>query len=322
MTKKPLRGRKRVSVFLARTPPARDMLSNRALSNAPSRAAPSNAKSSENVAACAMQRGPLTRRQHLLARNRSENERASRLLSLSDDVLGHVCSFLDGRDLARLETVCTHFKHRSWVAVNEASLPEQSAKRKLDAMTLGEMPPGFRYALSLSGRFYRQISRERRRRTRARARARRVLARGFDDANRVSIARKTRSRVRLARVGSSLAPSPLPDASLGFSEDTVRVQVSVRAASPDAARFFFCSFETAQEDEVHAQAVRRRAAGDPADARERDDRHVGPREEGRGIGEEDVPRRGRRAGARPPRAARVFWFFGFLVFWFFGFLVF
>ncbi|EEH60134.1 uncharacterized protein MICPUCDRAFT_50034 [Micromonas pusilla CCMP1545] len=234
-----------------------------------------------------MQRGPLTRRQHLLARNRSENERASRLLSLSDDVLGHVCSFLDGRDLARLETVCTHFKHRSWVAVNEASLPEQSAKRKLDAMTLGEMPPGFRYALSLSGRFYRQISREHRRRTRARARARRVLARGFDDANRVSIARKTRSRVRLARVGSSLAPSPLPDASLGFSEDTVRVQVSVRAASPDAARFFFCSFETAQEDEVHAQAVRRRAAGDPADARERDDRHVGPREEGRGIGEED-----------------------------------
>ena len=117
------------------------MLSNRALSNAPSRAAPSNAKSSENVAACAMQRGPLTRRQHLLARNRSENERASRLLSLSDDVLGHVCSFLDGRDLARLETVCTHFKHRSWVAVNEASLPEQSAKRKLDAMTLGEIAP-------------------------------------------------------------------------------------------------------------------------------------------------------------------------------------
>ena len=157
MTKKPLRGRKRVSVFLARTPPARDMLSNRALSNAPSRAAPSNAKSSENVAACAMQRGPLTRRQHLLARNRSENERASRLLSLSDDVLGHVCSFLDGRDLARLETVCTHFKHRSWVAVNEASLPEQSAKRKLDAMTLGEMPPGFRCALYrvVDGRFYR-----------------------------------------------------------------------------------------------------------------------------------------------------------------------
>ena len=173
MTKKPLRGRKRVSVFLARTPPARDMLSNRALSNAPSRAAPSNAKSSENVAACAMQRGPLTRRQHLLARNRSENERASRLLSLSDDVLGHVCSFLDGRDLARLETVCTHFKHRSWVAVNEASLPEQSAKRKLDAMTLGEMPPGFRCALYrvVDGCIYRKISRERRRRTRARARA-------------------------------------------------------------------------------------------------------------------------------------------------------
>ena len=91
-----------------------------------------------------MTRGPRTRRQHSLARKRQDNEQRSMLLQLNDDVLEKVLSFLEGRDLAVLETVCTHFRYGSWVAVNRVAMPETSAKRKLESLELGEMPPGFR----------------------------------------------------------------------------------------------------------------------------------------------------------------------------------
>ena len=91
-----------------------------------------------------MTRGPRTRRQHSLARKREDNEQRSMLLQLNDDVLEKVLSFLEGRDLAVLETVCTHFRYGSWVAVNRVAMPETSAKRKLESLELGEMPPGFR----------------------------------------------------------------------------------------------------------------------------------------------------------------------------------
>lgn len=92
----------------------------------------------------AMTRGPRTRRQHSLAKKREDNEQRSMLLQLNDDVLEKVLSFLEGRDLAVLETVCTHFRYGSWVAANRVAMPETSAKRKLESLELGEMPPGFR----------------------------------------------------------------------------------------------------------------------------------------------------------------------------------
>ena len=90
-------------------------------------------------------RGPITRRQHSLANKREENEKRSLLLKLNDDLLEKVLSFLPGRDLAAMESVCTHFKYGGWLAANKVSMPEVSAKRKLDALELGDMPPGFKY---------------------------------------------------------------------------------------------------------------------------------------------------------------------------------
>jgi hypothetical protein len=57
--------------------------------------------------AAAIERGPLTRRQHSLARTRRENETRSLLLQLHDDVLERILGFLEGRDLAVLECACT-----------------------------------------------------------------------------------------------------------------------------------------------------------------------------------------------------------------------
>jgi len=94
--------------------------------------------------AAAIERGPLTRRQHSLARTRRENETRSLLLQLHDDVLERILGFLEGRDLAVLECACTHFRYGSFVPANKEALPETSAKRKLEAMELGLMPPGFR----------------------------------------------------------------------------------------------------------------------------------------------------------------------------------
>ena len=92
-----------------------------------------------------MERGPLTRRQKTLASKRDANEQASVLLQLSEDVLSHVLGFLEAKDLAVLETVCTHFRFGSWLAGNKAvALTETSAKRKLDVMEIRTMPPGFR----------------------------------------------------------------------------------------------------------------------------------------------------------------------------------
>lgn len=92
----------------------------------------------------AILRGPLTRRQKTLAKKREANEQRSMLLKLNEDLLNKVLSFLPGKDLAVLETVCTHFRYGSWVAVNKDAMPENSAKRKLETMELGAMPPGFR----------------------------------------------------------------------------------------------------------------------------------------------------------------------------------
>lgn len=90
-------------------------------------------------------RGPITRRQHSLASKREENERRSLLLNLNDDLLEKVLSFLPGKELAAMESVCTHFRYGGWLSTNTHAMPEMSAKRKLDALELGEMPPGFRY---------------------------------------------------------------------------------------------------------------------------------------------------------------------------------
>jgi len=98
----------------------------------------------------AVQRGPITRRQHSLAKKRDENETRSLLLQLNDDLLEKVLSFLPGRELAAMETVCTHFRYGSWLAANKTPLPETSAKRKLDALELGDMPPGFKCVSSFS----------------------------------------------------------------------------------------------------------------------------------------------------------------------------
>jgi hypothetical protein len=95
--------------------------------------------------AVAVPRGPITRRQHSLANKREENEKRSLLLKLNDDLLEKVLSFLPGRELASMETVCTHFRYGGWLAANKAPMPEVSAKRKLDALELGDMPPGFKY---------------------------------------------------------------------------------------------------------------------------------------------------------------------------------
>ena len=92
----------------------------------------------------AIRRGPLTRRQKTLAKKRDANEERSFLLQLNEDLLSNVLKFLPGKDLAVLETVCTHFRYGSWVAVNKDAMPEHTAKRKLDKMELGDMPPGFR----------------------------------------------------------------------------------------------------------------------------------------------------------------------------------
>ena len=82
--------------------------------------------------AVAVPRGPITRRQHSLANKREENEKRSLLLKLNDDLLEKVLSFLPGRELAAIETVCTHFRYGGWLAANKAPMPEVSAKRKLD----------------------------------------------------------------------------------------------------------------------------------------------------------------------------------------------
>jgi|AntAceMinimDraft_5_1070358.scaffolds.fasta_scaffold64685_1 hypothetical protein len=102
-----------------------------------------------------MLRGPLTRRQKVLAALRSDNEKSSALLNLNEEVLGAILAFLPGQALAVLETVCTHFRYGSWVASKGAMpLAEFSAKRKLDQMSLGDMPPGFRYASPCVGQLY------------------------------------------------------------------------------------------------------------------------------------------------------------------------
>lgn len=98
----------------------------------------------------AVPRGPITRRQHSLANKREENEKRSLLLKLNDDLLEKVLSFLPGRELAAIETVCTHFRYGGWLAANKAPMPEVSAKRKLDALELGDMPPGFKYVVLVS----------------------------------------------------------------------------------------------------------------------------------------------------------------------------
>ena len=100
--------------------------------------------------AVAVPRGPITRRQHSLANKREENEKRSLLLKLNDDLLEKVLSFLPGRDLAAIETVCTHFRYGGWLAAHKAPMPEVSAKRKLDALELGDMPPGFKYVVLVS----------------------------------------------------------------------------------------------------------------------------------------------------------------------------
>jgi len=100
--------------------------------------------------AVAVPRGPITRRQHSLANKREENEKRSLLLKLNDDLLEKVLSFLPGRELAAIETVCTHFRYGGWLAANKPPMPEVSAKRKLDALELGEMPPGFKYVVLVS----------------------------------------------------------------------------------------------------------------------------------------------------------------------------
>ena len=92
-------------------------------------------------------RGPITRRQHTLATKRETNEKRSRLLQLNDDLLELVLSFLPGKSLAAMETTCTHFRYGGYLTGNTTSaMPEHSAKRKLDALELGDMPPGFRCA--------------------------------------------------------------------------------------------------------------------------------------------------------------------------------
>ena len=100
--------------------------------------------------AVAVPRGPITRRQHSLANKREENEKRSLLLKLNDDLLEKVLSFLPARELAAIETVCTHFRYGGWLAANKPPMPEVSAKRKLDALELGEMPPGFKYVVLVS----------------------------------------------------------------------------------------------------------------------------------------------------------------------------
>jgi len=69
--------------------------------------------------AVAVPRGPITRRQHSLANKREENEKRSLLLKLNDDLLEKVLSFLPGRELAAIETVCTHFRYGGWLAANK-----------------------------------------------------------------------------------------------------------------------------------------------------------------------------------------------------------
>ena len=99
-----------------------------ALVNGTPRSALSNGSSKMPSVAketAAMTRGPRTRRQHSLAKKREDNEQRSMLLQLNDDVLEKVLSFLEGRDLAVLETVCTHFRYGSWVAANRVAMPER-----------------------------------------------------------------------------------------------------------------------------------------------------------------------------------------------------
>jgi hypothetical protein len=100
----------------------------------------------------AILRGPLTRRQKTLAKKRDANEERSHLLQLNGDLLSNVLQYLPGKDLAVLETVCTHFRYGSWVArAAEGAMPEHTAKRKLERMELGSMPPGFRCVCSIEG---------------------------------------------------------------------------------------------------------------------------------------------------------------------------
>lgn len=123
--------------------PVERPLADMALNNR-SQLVPSNVNSSAVKEAEAILRGPLTRRQKTLAKKRDANEESSMLLKLNEDLLGNVLEFLPGKDLAVLETVCTHFRYGSWVAVYKDAMSENTAKRKLEKMELGDMPPGFR----------------------------------------------------------------------------------------------------------------------------------------------------------------------------------
>ena len=80
--------------------------------------------------AAAIERGPLTRRQHSLARTRRENETRSLLLQLHDDVLERILGFLEGRDLAVLECACTHFRYGSFVPANKEALARDVREEK------------------------------------------------------------------------------------------------------------------------------------------------------------------------------------------------
>jgi hypothetical protein len=118
------------------------------LNNRPAQRPLNNSPVKEQKEAAAIARGPLTRRQHTLARNRENNEQSSFLLSLNEDVLSHTLSFLPARDLAVLETACTHFRFGSWLAGNKDAMTETTAKRKLDHHDLGDLGlflPGFRW---------------------------------------------------------------------------------------------------------------------------------------------------------------------------------
>ena len=84
------------------------------------------------------------------SRRRARKAMEAAAQAADDDLLEKVLSFLPGRDLAAIETVCTHFRYGGWLAANKAPMPEVSAKRKLDALELGDMPPGFKYVVLVS----------------------------------------------------------------------------------------------------------------------------------------------------------------------------
>ena len=92
------------------------------------------------------QREPSTRRQTALAAKLLAAASSALLLQLHDDVLGRILTFLEAKDLAKLETVCFNFRYASWNTESGVpSLPESSAKRKLESAQLQDMPPNFKY---------------------------------------------------------------------------------------------------------------------------------------------------------------------------------